>query len=240
MTFNADHLKGQYFSGTEDDFILDWSMSRAERFTLIYFLQKIKPGITIEIGTYNGGSLQVISKYSGHVYAIDNDPSVEKKLNDHFTNVTFNIGDSKEIVPKLAETLSHQQLHPEFVLIDGDHSTQGVYTDLTNILSIRPVKDCYVFLHDTFNPDCRKGIKNYNFSENPYVHYVDLDFVPGEMIKGKMWGGLGLVILKNQKRTESLTVLETYKSKFKRNYYVSIHLLKKTIGFIKPLKKVFK
>ena len=40
MTFNADHLKGQYFSGTEDDFILDWSMSRAERYTLIYFLQK--------------------------------------------------------------------------------------------------------------------------------------------------------------------------------------------------------
>lgn len=238
--FHTDHLQEHYFSGTEDEFKLDWSMSRSERYTLIYFLQKIKPGITIEIGTYNGGSLQVLSKYSDHVYAIDNNPSVEEHLNDKFINVSFNTGDSKKIVPELLKTFPQQQLSPEFLLIDGDHSTKGVYTDLTNILRIQPKSNCYVFLQDTFNPDCRKGIKHYDFLSNPYVHYVDIDFVPGEMIKGKMWGGLGLIILKNTKRTESLVLRETYKAKYKRNYYLSTHFLKKTISFTKPLKKMFK
>lgn len=236
---NSDHLRGSYFTGTEDTFLLDWSMSRAERYALLYFLQKIKPATSIEIGTYNGGSLQAISLFSDHVYAIDNDPSVAKKLDTTFSNVTFTTGDSKQILPQLIANLREQKISPQFVLIDGDHSTKGVYTDLRNILCIEPLNDCYIFLHDTFNPQCRKGIKQYDFSENAYIHYIDIDFVPGEMINGNMWGGLGLIILKSKKRSKPLIVNEAYRSKYNRNYYLSIHFIKRLFGFFRPLKKLF-
>ena len=41
-----------------------------------------------------------------------------------------------------------------------------------------------------------------NWEGSPYVHWVDLDFIPGRIVetggpsRGEMWGGLGLAYLK--------------------------------------------
>ena len=42
-------------------------MSNADRLAISGILSRIKPGLSIEVGCYKGGSLQVISHYSEKV-----------------------------------------------------------------------------------------------------------------------------------------------------------------------------
>ena len=60
-----------FFSDFPVDFDLEWQMSRAEKYCLINLLQNINPSVAIEIGTYKGGSLQVLNKYAKEVYSLD-------------------------------------------------------------------------------------------------------------------------------------------------------------------------
>lgn len=226
-------------SFTEDEFAIDWSMTRNERYCFIQLLQKIKPKIAIEIGTFNGGSLQVISKYAEKVYAIDTDASVKERLGSKFKNVEFLIGDSKTIAPQLIQTLQENNDPLEFVLIDGDHSTNGVYQDIKNILNYKPKTSLHIILHDSFNPTCRKGMKLYDYNKNENVHYVELDFTTGifspEGLKRQMWGGFAMVLMLAEKRTAPLKINESQKKLHNLIYLQSFHLVNNLFWFLKPL-----
>lgn len=229
---------------TEIDYPLNWSMTRNERYGLIYLLQKIKPKVAIEIGTYNGGSLQVISEHANKVYAIDNDPSVVERLGEKFKNVEFLIGDSKDIVPKLIQDIEDKGELLEFALIDGDHSSKGVAADIKNLINYIPKSNYHIVLHDSFNPNCRKGMKMVNYNANKHLHYVELDFISGvyapDNLKREMWGGLAHIILLPEPRQTSFQIYESQERLYNIAYKRSIHFIKDRLSFLKPLIRLFR
>ncbi len=55
-------------------------------------------------------------------------------------------------------------------------------------------------MHDSFNPECRRGMQEADWEKSPYVKWVDFDFVPGRIIEngsacdGETVGGSGFGI----------------------------------------------
>jgi hypothetical protein len=161
--------------------------------------------VAVEVGTLWGGSLQVLSRLCGRVYSLDTDPDLPGRLAGRFPNVEYIVGPSQQTLPPLLERLARDGEELSFVLVDGDHSAEGVRADLENLLRYRPVTPLFVIMHDSFNPGCRRGMRSANWAANPYVHGVELDFVPGGVTafpsdRGQMWGGLALAYLKPQER----------------------------------------
>lgn len=209
MTFSLDD---NLFAGY---LCTSWQMSFDQRLSFIGILSQIQPEISIEIGTFRAGSLSAISKFSQYVYSIDIDPDIPEKYGHHFDNVDFSTGYSQDILPSLLAKISEDDKHLEFVLIDGDHSTAGVQRDCNLILSYIPTKPIYIVMHDTFNPAVRRGILQADWSNNPYVHQLHLDFVPGTFQDNpsahnykELWGGLGLAIMLPDKRNTPLDIIE--------------------------------
>jgi glycosyltransferase involved in cell wall biosynthesis len=191
-----------------------WQMNHSERMGLLALLSRINPQCSIEIGTYKGGSLSLISQFSSIVFSIDIDPSIPEKFS-HFKNVSFLTGPSAAFLPVLLQCLDQEHMYPDFVLIDGDHSAEGVKRDIECLLSYVPKKPLFVMMHDSFNPECRRGMLEAEWGRSQYVEWVDLDFVPGRIIendsssRGEMWGGLALVHLMPTPREGSLVINST-------------------------------
>jgi len=224
----------------EGEFPLPWSMTRAERYCMISLLERIQPKVSIEVGCYNGGSLQVISKYSEKVYVVDIDPELPARIGDRFENVEFVIGDSQKMLPELIHRLNQEKAEVGFVLIDGDHSTQMVRSDIESTLVLMPLNDVFILLHDSFNPPCREGMRQVDYAAQPHVHYVELDFIPGIFntpeIKGEMWGGLGMILLKPTSRSSSFQINESHEQLYEKAYLHSRHYLRKKFGWIKSIR----
>ena len=177
-----------------------WQMSPAEQMGLIYLLQQLRPKVAIEIGTRFGGSLQVLAKYCEKVYSLDIDPEVPARMAGQYKNVEYLNGPSTQTLPALLQKLSAQQAELAFVLVDGDHSAQGVRADINAILQFKPIVPLYVVMHDSFNPECRSGLRAAAWLECPHLHWVELDFVggavnPSPAFRGQLWGGLALGLL---------------------------------------------
>lgn len=220
----------------EDEFPKFWQMTRWEKLAFIGLVNKINPEVAIEIGNAQGGSLQVLSKVCKKVYALDFSNEVHGKLKNEFTkNVEFHTGDSKVLLPEILKKIELNGDKLGFILIDGDHSTEGVRADINSVLNnYIPIVDLYIIFHDSFNPICRKGIITADWTKNDYVHFVDIDFLPGNFFKdkyhnsekGSIWGGLSLAVLKPQKRVGELIVREslqpTYNLMFKSSRYNQI------------------
>lgn len=189
----------------------NWQMNHSERLGLTGLLSRINPQCSIEIGTYKGGSLSLISQYSQMVFSIDIDPSIPDKFS-FFKNVSFFTGPSSEILPLLLNELDDAGIPVEFILIDGDHSAEGIKKDIACLHNYIPKKPMFVVLHDGFNPECRRGMLEAEWHKSPYVHWVDLDFIPGRIIEhggggdGEMWGGLGAAFFSPQRRDRELII----------------------------------
>ncbi len=118
-----------------------------------------------------------------------------------------------------------------FVLIDGNHSTEYVRADINNVLSYTPIRPLHIVFHDSFNPDCRAGILSAAWQECPYVHYVEVDFVPGvfhqeskESAQPKsMWGGLACALMLPEPRKHPLTIHQSQKGLFDVVFSASCH-----------------
>jgi len=183
----------------------EWMMSPSEQMGMVYLLEALRPRVAIEVGTKMGGSLQVVSRFSEKVYSLDIDPEVPRRLEGKHANVEYVIGDSRLLLPELVEKLQQESAQLSFVLIDGDHSAEGVKADVENILKFRPTVPLYVVMHDSANPTCRRGLMEARWADSPYVHAVELDFVmgtvnPSPACKGEVWGGLSLAMLRPEKR----------------------------------------
>jgi hypothetical protein len=119
-----------------------------------------------------------------------------------------------------------------FVLIDGDHSTEGVRGDINAVLNHVPTRDVYVVFHDSFNPEARAGILSASWQECPYVHFVEVDYIPGVFHHkafdtaqaGSMYGGLAVALMKPQKRTEPLVVHQSQEGLFDAIYQASCYV----------------
>lgn len=206
----------------DEQFQLLWQMSMVERLTLTAILRKLRPQLALEIGTYEGGSLQVLSAYSESVISLDINPAVAEKLHGRFSNVEFRSGTSGHVLPDLVASFNSSGNTPQFVLIDGDNSTEGVRRDIEALLALKPVNDVVIILHNSFNPDCRAGMTSANWSASPHVHAVDVDFVPGVFFQeaystipaGSMYGGFGCALLKPERREGPLEIRQSERQVF--------------------------
>ena len=220
----------------------EWMMSAWEKHTFISLLQALKPEAAIEVGNAKGGSLQVLNKLVPTVYAIDIEPAIHQGLSTQFPDVNFLTGSSLEILPVLLKKIQSQGIRLGFILIDSDHTAEGVRADINTILkNYTPVCRLVILLHDSFNPDCRKGIQTADWNKSPYVHFVDTDYIPGTYIddiynnhvqKKSMWGGFAMAILERHPRKGELIIRQTverlfrqtYKGSFYTTFYYRIHM----------------
>ena len=76
----------------------NWQMHDSERLALTALLARRRPRCAIEIGTYQGGSLSLLSQYCEMVFSIDIDPDIPQKLR-HLNNVSFLTGPSSAVLP---------------------------------------------------------------------------------------------------------------------------------------------
>ncbi|MDE1149608.1 MAG: class I SAM-dependent methyltransferase [Azospirillaceae bacterium] len=192
----------------------NWQMLPSERMALTGLLARLRPKVALEIGIFYGGSLNLISQFAEQVWALDIDPQVTERF-ARPANVDIRIGDSNTMLASMLAELDGQGLTPDFVLLDADHSTEGVLRDLKVLLTIRPRAPMVILMHDSGNPACRQGMSSAPWASNPYVHDLDLDFVPGQMVAGgapgkyEVWGGFGLAYLRPEPRTNDLTIRTT-------------------------------
>jgi glycosyltransferase involved in cell wall biosynthesis len=193
-----------------DCLIKNWQMNDSERMALTGLLARHQPKCSIEVGTYWGGSLSLIAQYSKFVFSVDVDETIPSRFS--FKNVSFLTGRSTEIVPYLLAALDDAGIPVNFVLIDGDHSAEGVKNDVRCLLSYVPKIPMLVALHDSFNPECRRGMLEADWGESPYCHWVDIDFVPGRVVEhagpsqGELWGGLALALFHPAIRTGAVQI----------------------------------
>jgi Methyltransferase domain len=201
-------LLGGFF---QTDPALDWQMSPSEQVMIMYLIEHLRPRAAIEIGTRFGGSLQVLARHCDRVYSLDIDPEVNERLKGRFENVEYLIGRSDETLPPLIDRLQREKTEVGFVLIDGDHSTDGVRRDIDNILRYKPSTTLYIIMHESFNPVVRRGLTAANWSGCPYVQRVELDLVAGSVntspnFRGQLWGGLAIGILTSEPRNGDLEI----------------------------------
>jgi glycosyltransferase involved in cell wall biosynthesis len=204
-----------------DCLLNNWQMNDSERLALTALLARHKPACSIEIGTYHGGSLSLIAQYSEAVISIDIDPAVIDRIGP-MQNVHYVTGPSIELLPNLLRQLTEAAIPVDFILIDGDHSAEGVKRDISIILDYIPRKPMFVLMHDSFNPGCRRGMLESDWAKSPWCHHVDLDFVPGRIVehggpsRGEMWGGLAMAYFSPVRRTHALDVKRTCEGMFQQ------------------------
>jgi hypothetical protein len=175
----------------------DWQMSLGERAAIEGLVAQLSPQLSIEIGTAEGGSLARIAAHSTEVHAVDLTRDLLAELP---ANATFHQGDSKVILPGLLAGFAAEGRNVDFVLVDGDHSSEGVAADLTALLASPSIGLTVLLIHDSFNPDVRSGIESARPGDHPKVIGFDLDFVPGRMAKlgpfaDQFLGGFALVVV---------------------------------------------
>lgn len=224
-------------------------MTACEQMAIQHILSKLRPQRAVEGGTYKGGSLQVLAHYCKHVEAIDIDPSVAATLGHRFRNVTFHTGNSAELLPLILSSTAQGCDPVSFVLIDGDHSTEGVRRDINALLSVAPTTEMVVLMHDSFNPDCRAGIVSARWQKSPHVHEVEVDFIPGvyhqqaydTAAARTMWGGFACALLKPEPRQGELVISKRQQGLFEALFQQSSHapcrpsLLQRAKARLRPL-----
>ncbi len=226
-----------------DDLPLHWQMTRPEKFAFASLVDKVKPKVAIEIGTFKGGSLQLLSRVAQKVYSIDISPQCPEKLGNLFNNVEFWVGDSKKVLPELLKKIQDNNELLEFVLTDGGHSTRGVQSDINILLKYIPSRPIYIVFHDSFYPACRKGILRADWHSCPYVHYVEIDFIPGvyhrkpfDTAKSRsMFGGLALGLMLPESRNHQLVINQSQRGLYNTIFHHSRHGIKRYFfyGFYK-------
>ncbi|MFL5733350.1 MAG: class I SAM-dependent methyltransferase [Chloroflexia bacterium] len=204
-------------------------MNPAERLAIVALMDHLRPRLSMEIGSKYGGSLAVLSHYSERVISLDIDPTVPERLK-HFPNVDFMIGDSGKTLPAKLTEIEEAREPLGFALIDGDHSAEGVRRDIESFLHYCPLGSLYILMHDSFNPDVRRGIKSAGWQDCAYVQALDLDFVPGIMMSERplareMWGGFALAVLGPDRRKGKLKPRATAELVYRAAYPVSMHNL---------------
>jgi hypothetical protein len=175
-----------------------WQMSYGERTVIEGMLAMVSPRLSIEIGRAEGGSLRRIAAHSEAVISFDIvEPSREVTELDNVTPFT---GDSHRLLPIELERIASDGGNVDFVLVDGDHSAEGVREDMLHLLASDAITRTVILSHDTLNQDVRSGLSSIDYDSYGKVAWVDLDFVPGYVAQlperlGECWGGLGLTVV---------------------------------------------
>jgi hypothetical protein len=168
-------------------------MAYGEQAALVGLLASLKPQLSLELGTYQGGSLTHIAAHSAEVHSFD----LASHTSDKLPNVTYHIGDTRTTVPRVLGELARERRNVDFALVDADHSREGVETDMTNLLRSPAVRQTIVLLHDCANEAVREGARR-AIGRASGIAYADLSFVgpaTRSSLLAEAWGGLGIVVV---------------------------------------------
>lgn len=178
-----------------------WQMAYGERLALEGLLTQVRPRLAVEIGTAEGGSLRRIATHSAEVHSFDVNPDVAAVV-DAVPNATAHIGDSAELLPRVLAEFEAAGRNVDFVLIDGDHTYEGVQRDMRAVLESGACSRTVVVAHDSANDHVRDGLEALDLPAHRKVTLCLLDFVPGYLVveghetySGAIWNGLALVLL---------------------------------------------
>ena len=172
----------------------EWQMSLGERAAVQGVLSGLNPHLAIEIGSMEGACLRRIAAHAGEVHSFDiRPPSLPMP-----DNVVLHTGSSHEVLPPFLGSLEERERNVDFVMLDGDHSAEGVRRDVEDLLNSRSLARSVILIHDTANQTVRRGLDAVRFAAWPKVAYVDLDWIPGRVfaepaLRNEVWYGLGLV-----------------------------------------------
>jgi hypothetical protein len=175
-----------------------WQMSWGERAALEGVLTQRRPKLAIEIGTAQGGSLERIAVHAEEVHSFDLvAPSWNGASKSH---VHLHPGDSHVLLKQQLEEFASAGRNVDFVLVDGDHSANGVYRDIQDLLESPAISDTVILIHDASNEEVRRGIERVPYVSFAKVRRVELDWLPGYIAsiperRFEIWGGIGLVIV---------------------------------------------
>jgi hypothetical protein len=192
-------------------------------------LAQIKPQCAIEVGTETGATLAIIAKHAKKVVSIDIDPRVKTTLEGQFKNVVFITGSSHTALPEVLKRVAEMNTPIDFIFIDGDHSAEGVREDIEHVLNYRPKTRLVVMMHDSFNPECRRGILAADWQRSSYCHFVDVDFAPGvlhpdEPVRRQMWGGLGFALFLPTERKHELKIMAPHQLLYEAALMQSVYV----------------
>src|SRR4030042_5987678 len=175
-------------------------MSHSEKLTLSALLHQHEPVCSIVIGKDKGNILPLIAHYSKVAFSLCRDSLIEEKFN-HLKNTRFLNGPITLVLPALLQELTANNIPVDLILINDNYSAEEMKNNLNIILSYQPMKQLFILIHNSFNPDCRKGIQETDWKQSPFLDFVDLDFIPGRMIadesppRKQLFGGLCLACL---------------------------------------------
>lgn len=173
-----------------------WQMTLGERSAIHGVLSAVMPALAIEIGTAEGACLRWIAMHAGEVHSFD---LVKPAIGDLGDHVHLHTGDSHVLLPRMLERFAAEGRNVDFVLVDGDHSPEGVRLDIEMLLGSPAIANTVIVTHDVGNERVRAGLDAVAYGAHPKVEHVDLDFVPGylgrDLFPGELWGGLGLIVV---------------------------------------------
>jgi hypothetical protein len=167
-------------------------LSFGERAALEGVLVQLRPKVSIEIGSAEGGTLERIARRSVRVHSFDRVLPAPEVV--QLPNVTLHTGDTRVTLGPLME---HLHTDVDFAFIDGDHTAAGVREDLNVLLDCGRCARTVILLHDLANAEVRAGVED--ALDRRHGIYVELDFLPGYtfargVFAGERWGGLGLLV----------------------------------------------
>jgi hypothetical protein len=167
-----------------------WQMSYGERAALTGLLATLRPELSVEIGRAEGGSLRCLAAYSTDVVSFD---LVESDVVMH--GVWTYVGDSHVQLPKFLADAVAADRTVDFVLVDGDHTTEGVRQDIEDLLASPAIRHTVIVAHDSLNPEVRAGLTAVDYEAAGA--WIDLDFVPGCVVADtrQRWRGLALIVV---------------------------------------------
>lgn len=165
-----------------------WQMNPAERMAMFYLFDRMKSkSVAIEVGSYKGGFTKVLSEKFKQVISIDTDHSniVDK---EQYNNVKWITGRSDSYLP----TALSNYLDVDFILIDGDHSYLGVYSDINLCLEFTKNNNPLILVHDAAYLYTNLALVDMACKYSATHNFI-LDFVPGVPFKDHYIGGLALI-----------------------------------------------
>lgn len=159
----------------------DWLMSTREKLGLIGLLLCLKPRKVLELGYHRGGATKWLSEFSEQVITVDVNEFVVDAPN-LFHNVKAWNCPTLEAVSRV----KNENLYFDLAIIDADHSRLAVSADINGIIGHSDI----ILMHDSFNPDCRKGMMDVLKNQKSHAYY--LDFISSVSKSDGLWGGLAI------------------------------------------------
>jgi predicted O-methyltransferase YrrM len=184
--------------------VIRWApawMTRAERLILYALIFALRPARYLEIGTFQGGSALIVAAAmeavgsKGRMICVDPEPKIDPEHWKRIQNrASLLRAYSPDILPHACEVAGGKF---DFVLIDGDHTSTGVFRDAKGVLPF-VIDGGYLLFHDSFYTEIAQALDN--FAAENMAQLADFGSLTREVTVPEQsqtrpvrWGGLRMM-----------------------------------------------